>query len=136
MNHIYRLVWCKSLNALVVASELSSRQHGGVSASPRSGKAAKLLSMALLGVGGFVYAAGAFAQTSGNAKLDDLQSLVSKYDAQVVGASSGGTVPAIAGAPVTVVKLAISGLPVGGDLEYADEVTLGRAFEGRRRISA
>ncbi len=25
-----------------------------------------------------------------------------------------------------------SGLPVGGDLEYADEVTLGRAFEGRR----
>jgi recombination protein RecR len=27
-----------------------------------------------------------------------------------------------------------SGLPVGGDLEYADEVTLGRAFAGRRRI--
>ena len=27
-----------------------------------------------------------------------------------------------------------SGLPVGGDLEYADEVTLGRAFEGRRNI--
>ena len=27
-----------------------------------------------------------------------------------------------------------SGLPVGGDLEFADEVTLGRAFEGRRRI--
>ncbi len=27
------------------------------------------------------------------------------------------------------------GLPVGGDLEYADEITLGRAFEGRRRIS-
>jgi recombination protein RecR len=32
-----------------------------------------------------------------------------------------------------VTRLA-SGLPVGGDLEYADEVTLGRAFEGRRRI--
>ena len=29
-----------------------------------------------------------------------------------------------------------SGLPVGGDLEYADEVTLGRAFEGRRRVDA
>ncbi|MGO2003994.1 recombination mediator RecR [Arthrobacter rhombi] len=28
-----------------------------------------------------------------------------------------------------------SGLPVGGDLEYADEVTLGRAFEGRRVMS-
>lgn len=27
-----------------------------------------------------------------------------------------------------------SGLPVGGDLEYADEVTLGRAFEGRRSL--
>ena len=27
-----------------------------------------------------------------------------------------------------------SGLPVGGDLEYADEVTLGRAFEGRRQV--
>jgi recombination protein RecR len=29
-----------------------------------------------------------------------------------------------------------SGLPVGGDLEYADEVTLGRAFEGRREVDA
>jgi recombination protein RecR len=27
-----------------------------------------------------------------------------------------------------------SGLPVGGDLEYADEVTLGRAFQGRRQV--
>ena len=35
---------------------------------------------------------------------------------------------------LTVSRLA-SGLPVGGDLEYADEVTLGRAFAGRRRIS-
>ena len=34
---------------------------------------------------------------------------------------------------VTVTRLA-SGLPVGGDLEYADEVTLGRAFEGRRTL--
>jgi recombination protein RecR len=34
---------------------------------------------------------------------------------------------------LTVSRLA-SGLPVGGDLEYADEVTLGRAFEGRRVI--
>lgn len=29
-----------------------------------------------------------------------------------------------------------SGLPVGGDLEYADEVTLGRALEGRREVGA
>jgi recombination protein RecR len=32
-----------------------------------------------------------------------------------------------------VTRLA-SGLPVGGDLEYADEITLGRAFEGRRLL--
>jgi len=35
---------------------------------------------------------------------------------------------------VTVTRLA-SGLPVGADLEYADELTLGRAFAGRRRVS-
>jgi recombination protein RecR len=35
---------------------------------------------------------------------------------------------------VTVTRLA-SGLPVGADLEYADELTLGRAFVGRRRVS-
>jgi recombination protein RecR len=34
---------------------------------------------------------------------------------------------------LTVTRLA-SGLPVGGDLEYADEITLGRAFEGRRAV--
>lgn len=34
---------------------------------------------------------------------------------------------------VRVTRIA-SGLPVGGDLEYADEVTLGRALEGRREI--
>lgn len=34
---------------------------------------------------------------------------------------------------LTITRLA-SGLPVGGDLEFADEVTLGRAFEGRRRL--
>ena len=34
-----------------------------------------------------------------------------------------------------VTRLA-SGLPVGGDLEYADELTLGRAFEGRRSVES
>jgi recombination protein RecR len=34
---------------------------------------------------------------------------------------------------VTVTRLA-SGLPVGSDLEYADEVTLGKAFAGRRAV--
>ncbi len=36
---------------------------------------------------------------------------------------------------VRVTRIA-SGLPVGGDLEYADEVTLGRALEGRRELGA
>lgn len=36
---------------------------------------------------------------------------------------------------VRVTRIA-SGLPVGGDLEYADEVTLGRALEGRRDVDA
>ena len=36
---------------------------------------------------------------------------------------------------LSVTRIA-SGLPVGGDLEYADEVTLGRALEGRREVDA
>ena len=36
---------------------------------------------------------------------------------------------------IRVTRLA-SGLPVGGDLEYAYEVTLGRAFEGRQVMGA
>jgi recombination protein RecR len=36
--------------------------------------------------------------------------------------------------PVKVTRIA-SGLPVGGDLEYADELTLGRALEGRRELT-
>lgn len=37
--------------------------------------------------------------------------------------------------PVKITRLA-SGLPVGGDLEYADEITLGRALEGRRTVGS
>lgn len=40
---------------------------------------------------------------------------------------------ALADSEVRVTRIA-SGLPVGGDLEYADEVTLGRALEGRRTL--
>ena len=36
---------------------------------------------------------------------------------------------------ISVTRIA-SGLPVGGDLEYADELTLGRALEGRREVTA
>jgi recombination protein RecR len=37
-------------------------------------------------------------------------------------------------APDTVVTRLASGLPVGSDLEYADEITLGRAFRGRQAV--
>ncbi|MDX6690484.1 MAG: recombination protein RecR [Solirubrobacteraceae bacterium] len=37
-------------------------------------------------------------------------------------------------APEVIVTRLASGLPVGGDLEYADEVTLGKAFLGRRQL--
>ncbi|HEY6781278.1 MAG TPA: recombination mediator RecR [Thermoleophilaceae bacterium] len=37
-------------------------------------------------------------------------------------------------APQTVVTRLASGLPVGSDLEYADEITLGRAFRGRQAL--
>jgi recombination protein RecR len=37
-------------------------------------------------------------------------------------------------APTVVVTRLASGLPVGADLESADEVTLGKAFVGRRRL--
>jgi recombination protein RecR len=36
---------------------------------------------------------------------------------------------------ITVTRIA-SGLPVGGDIEYADELTLGRALEGRRSVES
>lgn len=42
----------------------------------------------------------------------------------------------LASFPDLVVTRLASGLPVGGDLEYADEVTLGRAFSGRRAVEA
>ena len=40
----------------------------------------------------------------------------------------------LAVAPAVTVSRLASGLPVGADLEYADEVTLGKAFSGRRTL--
>ena len=38
-------------------------------------------------------------------------------------------------APGLVVSQPASGLPVGGDLEFADDLTLGRAIDGRRTLT-
>jgi recombination protein RecR len=41
----------------------------------------------------------------------------------------------LAQTPGLVVSQPASGLPVGGDVEYADDLTLGRAFDGRRVLT-
>ena len=64
----------------------------------------------------------------------EIQELIIATDPNLEGeATASYLIPQIKPLGVKVSRLA-SGLPVGGDLEYADEVTLGRAFEGRRTV--
>ena len=70
------------------------------------------------------------------ARLSDttIQELIIATDPNLEGeATASYLIRQIKPMGIKVSRLA-SGLPVGGDLEYADEVTLGRAFEGRRTI--
>ena len=55
-------------------------------------------------------------------------------DPNLEGEATATCLARLLGAMDIAVSRLASGLPVGGDLEYADEVTLGRAFAGRRRI--
>ncbi|MFT3876673.1 MAG: recombination mediator RecR [Propioniciclava sp.] len=55
-------------------------------------------------------------------------------DPNVEGEATATYLTRLLAATGIVVSRLASGLPVGGDLEYADEVTLGRAFSGRRRV--
>jgi autotransporter adhesin len=86
MNHIYRLIWCRSRKVLVVASELASSNHGGASSTARTvdrrslRSTRRLLLAALVGASGILFASAASAQSIGDAKLDDLRSLIAKYD--------------------------------------------------------
>ncbi|MCT2026011.1 recombination mediator RecR [Dermabacter hominis] len=62
----------------------------------------------------------------------DITEVILALDPNVQGeATSSYIARALADSGVEVTRLA-SGLPVGGDLDYADEMTLGRAFAGRR----
>jgi len=81
MNRIYRLVWCRSLGALVVASELASskRRSGGSHRSPTS-RFSLLLPATILTAIGLSHMSAAHAQSVGDTRLADLQSLVDKYD--------------------------------------------------------
>ncbi len=55
-------------------------------------------------------------------------------DPNVEGEATATYLTRLLAATGIVVSRLASGLPVGGDLEYADEVTLGRAFSGRRQV--
>ncbi|MFD1723039.1 recombination mediator RecR [Amnibacterium endophyticum] len=65
---------------------------------------------------------------------DEVQEVIIATDPNMTGEATATYLSRLLkGMAVPVSRLA-SGLPVGGDLEYADEVTLGRAFEGRRLV--
>lgn len=66
---------------------------------------------------------------------DTIQEVILATDPNLEGEATATYLARMLGSTgITVTRLA-SGLPVGGDLEYADEVTLGRAFEGRRNVT-
>ena len=63
---------------------------------------------------------------------DTVTELIIATDPNIQGEATATYISrSLRGTGLNITRLA-SGLPVGGDLEYADEVTLGRAFEGRR----
>jgi recombination protein RecR len=62
--------------------------------------------------------------------------LIIATDPNLEGEATAAYLARLVGPMGLAVSRLASGLPVGGDLEYADEVTLGRAFAGRRRIDA
>ena len=63
---------------------------------------------------------------------DTVTELIIATDPNIQGEATATYISrSLRGTGLVITRLA-SGLPVGGDLEYADEVTLGRAFEGRR----
>jgi len=78
-------------------------------------------------------------------ELLQIQPLVARVDREEIGEVILALTPSVEGdttslylsrllRPFTVVSRIAYGLPVGGELEYADEVTLARAFEGRRPV--
>lgn len=64
----------------------------------------------------------------------DVEEVILATDPDVVGEATAAYLTRMLRTLNVPVSRLASGLPVGSDLEYADEVTLGRAFEGRRRV--
>ena len=125
MNRIYRRVWNRQLNALVVASELATGDSGGT--APRDRRASLLvpstLAMALL----CVLASGPAAATEANQSLRDLQALAAKYtqpmpvkvDAEVALAAAARQAqanPAISANARVGLQLSTTSLPVVRDV--------------------
>ncbi len=78
-------------------------------------------------------------------ELLQIQPLVARVDREAISEVILALTPSVEGdttslylarllRPFTVVSRIAYGLPVGAELEYADEVTLARAFEGRRPV--
>ncbi|WP_194785744.1 MULTISPECIES: recombination mediator RecR [Actinomyces] len=68
------------------------------------------------------------------ARVADVEEVILATDPDVVGEATAAYLTRMLRTMDVPVSRLASGLPVGSDLEYADEVTLGRAFEGRRRV--
>jgi len=65
---------------------------------------------------------------------EDITEVVLATNPNIEGEATASYVSRLLKAMDVSVSRIASGLPVGGDLEYADEVTLGRAFVGRRAV--
>jgi len=65
---------------------------------------------------------------------EDITEVVLATNPNIEGEATASYVSRLLKAMELKVSRIASGLPVGGDLEYADEVTLGRAFVGRRAV--
>lgn len=68
------------------------------------------------------------------ARVAGVEEIILATDPDVVGEATAAYLTRMLRSMEVPVSRLASGLPVGSDLEYADEVTLGRAFEGRRRV--
>ena len=66
---------------------------------------------------------------------NDVREIVLATNPTMTGEATAAYIAGLLREHTRITRLA-SGLPVGGDLEFADEVTLGRALEGRRSIDA
>ena len=66
---------------------------------------------------------------------EDIQEVIIATNPNLEGEATAAYLVKVLGPSQILVTRLASGLPVGGELEYADEVTLGRAFKGRRQVS-